>query len=177
MNMSPFTNINDDKALTKEVQEMLYYISFFDKSIPRINPDGIYGDETAEAVGAFQYEYGLPQTGEVDYATWNRIYEIYSSLSNSNDMPLPLHVFPKPPYIVQDSEKSNVVYVIQLIINTLAYHDDIPDVNITGEMDDATKAAIEGFQKLHRLPQTGQVDKKTWNALSAAYSRYEHKGE
>ncbi len=177
MNMSPFTNVNDSKALTREIQDMLYYISFFDKNIPRINPNGIYGEETREAVTVFQREYGLPETGEVDYATWNRTYEIYSSLSNENDMPLPLHIFPKPPYTVGSNEKSNVVYVIQIIINTIAYHLDIPDVSLSGQMDEGTKKAVSDFQKINRLPQTGIVDKRTWNALSSTYSRYEQKGE
>ncbi len=177
MNMSPFSNVNDEKALIREVQEMLYYISFFDKNISRINPDGIYGSETRDAVNEFQGEYGLSQTGEVDYATWNRLYEIYSSLSNTNDLPLALRVFPNPPYTVKDNEESNVVYIIQIIINTIAYHTDIPTVILSGIMDNETQKSVTQFQKLHRLPETGQVDKRTWNALSSAYSRYEQKGE
>ncbi len=177
MNMSPFSNVNDEKALTREVQDMLYYISFFDKNIPRMNPDGIYGSETRNAVTEFQREYGLPQTGEVDYATWNRLYEIYSSLSNSNELPLSLRVFPNPPYTVKDNEKSNVVFVVQIIINTISYHLDIPSVQVNGVMDGETKNSVTMFQKLHRLPETGLVDKRTWNALSSAYSRYEQKGE
>ncbi len=177
MNMSPFTNANDEKALIKEVQDMLYYISFFDKNIPRINPDGIFGEKTREAVTEFQREYGLPLTGEVDYATWNRLYEIYSSLSNTNDLPLALHVFPNPPYNVTDNEKSNVVYVVQIIINTLAYHLDIPNVALDGVMGPETQKSVREFQRINRLPQTWIVDKRTWNALSSAYSRYEQKGE
>lgn len=38
-----------------------------------LTPDGRYGPRTAEAVRAFQRTRGLPVTGSVDLATWNRL--------------------------------------------------------------------------------------------------------
>ena len=45
---------------------------------PLVNPDGIYGAETREAVRNFQTANNLPPTGEVDTQTWDRIYEEYN---------------------------------------------------------------------------------------------------
>ena len=39
--------------------------------------DGSYGQSTADQVKRFQQIFNLPQTGQVDYATWYRISAIY----------------------------------------------------------------------------------------------------
>ena len=57
----------------REIQTYLHFIARTDGSIPVVIPDGIYGDETTAAVTAFQRLYNLPQTGEVDKGTWDRI--------------------------------------------------------------------------------------------------------
>ena len=42
---------------------------------PRV--DGIYGENTQQAVRAFQRVFGLPVTGIIDYPTWYKIQDIY----------------------------------------------------------------------------------------------------
>ena len=63
----------DNRANVYELQTYLRYISRFVKSIPLVNPDGIYGPKTKEAVIEFQKAFGLPVTGEADFETWTRI--------------------------------------------------------------------------------------------------------
>ena len=65
----------------RQMQEQLSVISGAYPAIPRITPDGIYGPATANAVRVFQSEFGLPQTGVVDYPTWYKISEIYVGVS------------------------------------------------------------------------------------------------
>ena len=50
-------------------------------AIPTIRVDGVYGSETANAVKTFQKIFNLPQTGEVDFATWYKISQIYVGVS------------------------------------------------------------------------------------------------
>ena len=59
-----------------ELQKYLHSISLFNDNILTITPDGVYGKDTAEAVRNFQREYGLPQTGNTDSATWNKVVGI-----------------------------------------------------------------------------------------------------
>lgn len=40
-----------------------------------INPDGIFEEETTQAVLLFQRQNALPQTGEINFATWNLLAE------------------------------------------------------------------------------------------------------
>lgn len=61
----------------RQLQEQLDAIATIYTSIPRVNPDGIYGPATARSVEAFQSIFGLPTTGVVDFATWYKISHIY----------------------------------------------------------------------------------------------------
>lgn len=65
----------------RHVQEQLDTIATVYSAIPRIAQDGIYGPSTAEAVRTFQSIFGLPQTGVIDFATWNRISNIYVGIT------------------------------------------------------------------------------------------------
>ncbi|MBV1822059.1 peptidoglycan-binding protein, partial [Bacteroidales bacterium MSK.15.36] len=45
-------------------------------AIPKVAVDGIYGTNTQNAVKVFQNVFLLPQTGNVDYATWYKISDV-----------------------------------------------------------------------------------------------------
>lgn len=60
-----------------QMQDQLNTIGDVYSAIPSIEADGIYGEDTQEAVKAFQKIFNLPQTGIVDYKTWYKIQEIY----------------------------------------------------------------------------------------------------
>jgi len=49
--------------------------------IPKVAIDGKYGSTTTNQVKVFQQVFGLPQTGEVDYATWYKISAIYTGVT------------------------------------------------------------------------------------------------
>ena len=49
------------------------------RSIPAPNVTGRYGSSTAYAVGVLQRRYGLPETGNLDAATWRRILSDYTA--------------------------------------------------------------------------------------------------
>ena len=50
-------------------------------ALPAVRADGVYGEETEEAVRTFQSIFHLPQTGEVDFATWYSISNIYVAVA------------------------------------------------------------------------------------------------
>ena len=61
----------------RQVQEQLNRIAEVYTLIPSIAADGIYGENTQEAVRTFQKIFKLPQTGTIDFATWYKISQIY----------------------------------------------------------------------------------------------------
>lgn len=65
----------------RQIQEQLNRISQSYPALPKVNADGIYGSQTAEAVRIFQNVFGLSQTGIVNYSTWYKIQEIFVGVS------------------------------------------------------------------------------------------------
>lgn len=63
------------------LQEQLNAIADVYYPIPNIAIDGIYGSKTAEAVTAFQKQFGLPQTGITNFTTWYKISGIYVAIT------------------------------------------------------------------------------------------------
>lgn len=68
-------------AKVRQMQEQLNVIAGAYPAIPKVAADGIYGPATEAAVRKFQSVFGLPVTGDVDYATWYKISEIYVGVS------------------------------------------------------------------------------------------------
>ena len=73
--------INDTKEHIRRVQLWLREISRSDERIKPVFIDGIYGDETREAVRNVQKVYGLAVTGELDKETFDLIFRLYSDQS------------------------------------------------------------------------------------------------
>ena len=65
----------------RQMQEQLNRIADSYPALPKITADGIYGQNTANAVRDFQSIFGLPVTGIVDYPTWYKISEVYVGVS------------------------------------------------------------------------------------------------
>lgn len=62
----------------EQVQTYLKTISENVDSVPNVEVDGIYAENTERAVEAVQRLYGLPVTGDVGVLTWNAIVELYN---------------------------------------------------------------------------------------------------
>jgi len=150
-----------------ELQRYLHDISYYDPNIPRIIPDGIYGTETSDAVRAYQRQYGLIDNGETNPATWMMIVEVYRNFVET--LAQSLDIFPREiGRIISVGDKGLPVLVIQSILLTLSQeYPNIPEVSITGTYDARTARAVKVFQEITGLPQTGNVDRVTWNMLAA----------
>ncbi|WMJ78898.1 MULTISPECIES: peptidoglycan-binding domain-containing protein [unclassified Sedimentibacter] len=66
------------------LQQYLAYIGSVLEGLPPIDPDGVYGPKTEQAVRDFQNYFGIDETGVVDQYTWNRIILIYRNLRFGN---------------------------------------------------------------------------------------------
>ena len=65
----------------RQMQEQLDRIAQVYTAIPSIAADGIFGQNTRQAVLEFQNIFGLPQTGVVDFKTWYKISQIYVGIT------------------------------------------------------------------------------------------------
>lgn len=68
----------------RHLQYMLSVLSAYINEIPSVEVDGIYGPATRNAVLSAQRRFGLPQTGSVDAATWDEIYDQFSGIENTS---------------------------------------------------------------------------------------------
>ena len=66
----------------KEVQYYLYLLSAYFPEIPVIAYDGVFGAATEKAVRAYQQLFGLTVDGIVGRATWDSIYQRFTTLRN-----------------------------------------------------------------------------------------------
>lgn len=65
----------------RQLQEQLNTIADVYTSLPRVEINGYYDEDTREAVMAFQRLFGLPVSGIVDYPTWYKIQAIYVAVT------------------------------------------------------------------------------------------------
>lgn len=65
----------------RTIQQQLNAISNNYPAIPKLKTDGVYGEDTAEAVKTFQRIFNMPVTGVVDFATWYQISNIYVAVT------------------------------------------------------------------------------------------------
>ncbi len=63
---------------------MLSVLAAYIPEIPDVTIDGIFGSATRDAVIAAQRRFGLPQTGVVNYDTWDEIYDQFSGIETTS---------------------------------------------------------------------------------------------
>ena len=70
-----------DRGIRVEhLQYMLSVLSSYIPEIPPLTIDGVFGPRTRASVAAAQRRFGLPETGVVDAATWDEIYDQFSGI-------------------------------------------------------------------------------------------------
>lgn len=75
--------VGDTGEKVRQLQYMLSVLSAYIPEIPPLSVDGIYGQGTRAAVLAAQRRFQLPETGVVDAATWNEIYDQFAGIENT----------------------------------------------------------------------------------------------
>ncbi len=142
-------------------------------TIPEVN--GVYNQETEEAVKKFQEIFNLPQTGEVDKTTWYKGKYIYNAVKKLNDLYSEgLSVEEanlKYPEKIKYSDTGIFVRVLHYYLIVISYFDnELPLLNVNGIFNDNTKTMVSNFQSKYGLIPNGEVDSKTWIKLKEVYN-------
>ena len=170
----------NERQTIANLQRYLRQLSFDFPEIPPLPVDGIFDTATADAVRAYQTMKGLPATGVVDLITWNQLFEDYEKSLERNTVGNGFYIFPRTPsdYILSPDETQFLTLVVQYILNELrVFYDDILQNSQSGTYDKETMSGVKTFQRRNGLPETGLVDRKTWNALAAAHRRMTDRDE
>ena len=167
---------NDDrKKAVYELQRKLLCLHNAGYPIPAIVPDGIYGEETENAVSVFQGLQGIPQTGRVDERTWKALDEASGGAMDScrRSDPIYPYEYNKRGGKVSPEDRSDLMYIIQIILRTLeSQYKDLVRQPLSGICDETTRRNVSVLQSLWGLQQSGNVDLETWNMMASAYNRY-----
>lgn len=148
-----------------DLQTMLYGIDP-DSVLGR---DGIFGQETHEAVVAFQKKHGLAQNGKVDQALWDLLRKEYRSARVERGQAEPLLIVLQPGQVIEVGGKNAHLYLVQGMLQALALYFEMPSVAATGVLDPQTKEALQWLQCASELPQHGAIDRATWRHLANLY--------
>lgn len=157
------------------VQQYLNEVSRDYPSIPRISPvDGIFGENTENAVMAFQRIFNLTPDGIVGPATWNKLTLLYvavrrlAELDSEGQRLFGVSLEYISPSSLGD-EGAKVSY-IQYFLGIISQFDPrVPFVPVSGNFNEDTRAAVNSFQQAYGLPVTGVVDKATWDRIYDIY--------
>ena len=150
----------------RSLQTMLRVIAEDDPGLPTMIPDGIYGPSTMIAVTAFQRREGIPVTGITDEITWTRIIEAYELALIRVGKAEPIEILLEPGQIILIGESNPYVFLLQGMLAQLSKdHPDIITPGFGGILDPGTAKSLRGFQKLAGLPETGTLDRITWQHL------------
>ncbi len=151
------------------LQTMLRQISDFDNRILPVVPDGLYGPSTYASVRSFQETYGLPVTGEVDQQTWETIVRAWEAI-------LPERVQPRteplwfPGQTVLPGEENNHLYIVQAMLLVLSkFYPELSAPPVDGILNPATQQDLQWIQSKTGLPETGNLNTLTWQALNSLY--------
>ena len=138
--------------------------------IDQVLADGIYGAETTRAVSQFQRLFGLPETGNTDRDTWHLIHDKYFEILRAQQKAEPLAVFYDVKAVLKTGDTDDLVSFVQLLLRRTAQHyNNFRPLEVTGVFDAATEQEVLRFQAKTLLPETGTVDRTTWDRLARLY--------
>ena len=164
----------DRGEYVRVLQYYLNFLGFFNPKLPQIGVDGIFGQETYDAVLTFQRVYGLTVDGIVGRTTWNQIQNSYDGVVRS--LPPQYKNYAGllyPGYLITTGAKGSVVRQLQTYINVIASKvRSVPSVTVDGDYGNNTKNAVIAVQRLNGITPTGQVGPLTWNVITELYEIY-----
>lgn len=150
----------------RSLQTMLRVIAEDDDSLPTVIPDGVYGPNTMIAVTAFQRRAGIPVTGIADQNTWEHIAAAYEPALIRIGKAEPIEILLEPGQVIVLGESSPYIYLTQSMLTQLSKDSNsIRRPEHTGVLDPDTFRALKAFQLLAGLPETGTLDRITWQHL------------
>lgn len=157
----------------RSLQYMLRRLAQRYPKLPELAVDGVFGEKTLEAVMRLQRELQLPITGVVDRTTWNAIRDGWLALETERAMPRSLRAFPGEGVRVRPGEERDFLGVPQAMFQMLGrYFTGIAPHTVDAVHGPASVGNVRWLQRASGQPETGVLDRRTWEMLSRLYEAF-----
>jgi len=167
--MQSETNVQSNAV--RSLQTMLRTLSFYYPKLVRLIPNGFFDEKTADAVMAFQQEFGLPVTRSVDNDTWDAIVLAWTATEERMALPRETSNLPDWRYINVPGQRSVYLLLSQSIFKALStVLEEIESASIDGINAPAHVRNIRWLQRRGGLRETGALGKEEWDLLTRLYS-------
>jgi peptidoglycan hydrolase-like protein with peptidoglycan-binding domain len=120
---------------------------------------GTYGSSTVKAVRGFQDKRDLKKTGNVDATTWAQLTRRTKTPTKDERH----NVLRAGPALYKQGSSGDKVRELQARLKQIGWFSG----SVTGTYGSATASGVRGFQDKRAIPETGQVDARTWSRLVA----------
>ncbi|MCL6585860.1 MAG: N-acetylmuramoyl-L-alanine amidase [Anoxybacillus sp.] len=127
--------LGDKGTFVKEIQQDLIRIGF---PLPKYGADGTFGEETENAVMAFQKKYGLHVDGIIGQETLAKLTEVVNQKLRQEPFPLPNKLLKK-------GDKGEDVKMVQRALKHLGFD----PKTIDGVYGEQTEDAVRRFQSMY----------------------------
>jgi peptidoglycan hydrolase-like protein with peptidoglycan-binding domain len=161
----------------ERMQRELNAVSNNYPAIPKISPvSNVYDLATQSAVRKFQEVFNLPVTGVIDSATWYKIIYIYTSVKKLAELDSIGASLAEQTVVTAPEMKlgdtgiwvRRLDYILAVISS---YYRDVKTLPVDNDVfGEDTEASVKSFQKLFGLPETGVVDRATFQEMREAYN-------
>lgn len=162
----------DSGNFVANLQVYIDYLAAYYSTIPAVAVDGIFGNDTQNAIYAIQKTFELPVTGVVNAATWEALYRAYLGIIQTvppeytEGVTIPYQGVP-----LRVGSEGEEVRLLQEYLSFISrYYPEVPSVSVTGYFGPQTQRSVIAFQRLFGVAELGVVGILTWNLITELYS-------
>ncbi len=159
--------MTEREVFIAEIQQYLRNIAKASSDVPAIIPDGIYSEETKEAIRGFQRSTGLAETGEVDFLTFDALVTENRRLLEERKQPNQVVSISNGDLPLYYGMENKLVEKLKAMLNLVAdKHGNFNQLEGNALFDRDTENEVKRWQGVIFAEENGIVDKTTWNTLS-----------
>lgn len=155
----------------KVLQYYLLALSLYNPENPPVQITGYFGEQTKNAVIAFQKQNGIVADGVVGNNTWNLLYRAYKGVADASPSRLEdfgIVIFPG--IVLKKGSTGSAVMSIQTYLAEISKrYPTIPTAPINGVYGQSTYDAVNAFQKMFGITPDGSVGAITWDVITGVY--------
>lgn len=145
-------------------QYFLRVVAGYYNSVRPIALDGIFGNDTRNAVIDFQRRFGLTADGIIGPATWNSLYNVFMGIANTSGL-----VVPYPGTLLREGSRGDNVRLMQEYLQTIRQrYTSIPPLAADGIFGPDTRRSVVAFQNTFGLEADGIIGRNTWDRIIMA---------